>query len=166
MMILAENHALVPLTVYATENGTGAIKTDVVSGTVRVYSVDDGESEILEAQPLVQVSTGKWRYEWEPEALPIGEYTAEFILTDASAVTTHVSEDLTVKDIATGTALTAAASDISLIKQINAGRWKVDTVANHMVFYDTDGTTPILTVNLFDEDGAPTYRNVMERVPV
>ena len=55
-------------------------------------------------------------------------------------------------------------SDVSLIKKIEEGRWKI--VNNQMIFYDSDGVTPLRTFNLFDKEGAPTETEPFERNPV
>ena len=46
------------------------------------------------------------------------------------------------------------------------GRWKI--IDYQMIFYDTDGVTPLNTYDLFDDDGNPTNigDEVWERVPV
>ena len=50
--------------------------------------------------------------------------------------------------------------DINLAEQ---GRWKI--VGNQMIFYDSDGVTPLRTFDLKDENGQPTSTNPVERVP-
>lgn len=57
---------------------------------------------------------------------------------------------------------TAVNTDI--IKKVETGRWRI--VGTQMIFYNTDGTTPLLTFNLKDIAGLPTNENVFERVPV
>ena len=54
--------------------------------------------------------------------------------------------------------------DVSLIRKIEEGRWKI--VNNQMIFYDSDGVTPLKTFNLFDKEGAPTEVEPFERNPV
>ena len=55
-------------------------------------------------------------------------------------------------------------SDLSVVKQIENGRWKIDDTTKEMVFYDTVGN-PLVTFDLKDKDGNPTSTNVFERVP-
>ena len=55
-------------------------------------------------------------------------------------------------------------TDLAYIKQIEQGRWKI--LDNQMIFYDSDGVTPIRTFDLKDKSGIPTATNVYERVPV
>jgi hypothetical protein len=35
-----------------------------------------------------------------------------------------------------------------------------------MIMYKPDGSTPLVTFNLFDEQGNPTMANVFERMPI
>lgn len=55
-------------------------------------------------------------------------------------------------------------TDITLIKQVEQGRWKI--VSNQMIFYDDDNVTPLLTFDLKSKNGTPTMKNVFERTPV
>lgn len=55
---------------------------------------------------------------------------------------------------------------LSEIHQVETGRWKIDENTNTMVFYDTDGVTPLKTFNLKDVSGAASTVNVYERTPV
>lgn len=52
---------------------------------------------------------------------------------------------------------------ISIIKQIECGRWKI--INNQMIFYAEDGITPLTTFNLKDNTGSPSMTNVFERTP-
>jgi hypothetical protein len=54
---------------------------------------------------------------------------------------------------------------VSFLRQVKAGRWKVDTGTNKLTLYDSDNTTPIATFNLRDADGMPASTSVFERVP-
>jgi hypothetical protein len=171
-MILSDlNQNIVVLQVFAL-NPDGSEKVDVTSGTVRAYSVSGGsESVVLAIVPLVRVgSTNIWRYEWHPFGLPVGQYTAEFVLTDSRGIVTKVGEDVIVRDIATQTTvsdvqsrLILAQADLSTVLAVETGRWKIE--ANQMIFYETDGTTPLLTFDLFDDIGLPNMDRVFERKP-
>ena len=55
-------------------------------------------------------------------------------------------------------------TDISIIKQIECGRWKI--IDNQMIFYGEDETTPLLVFDLKDNLGSPSMTNVFERVKV
>jgi hypothetical protein len=90
------NQEIILLWVLA-KNYDGTPNANVVSGTVKVYSIDGGvESNILEPTSLSEISDGKWIYEWSPVALTIGQYLIEFSLIDDSGVVVSVLEDLIV----------------------------------------------------------------------
>jgi hypothetical protein len=50
--------------------------------------------------------------------------------------------------------------------QATAGRWKINSISNEMVFYKEDNVTEILRFKLFDEAGQPTTDAVFERLRV
>lgn len=170
-MLADLNQPLVPLQVFALKPG-GAEKLNVVSGTARVYEVSGGESDLLPATALVNIgSTNKWRYEWAPASLPVGEYTIEYVLVDDEGIETRVGEDLIVRDIARQTTLSDVQSrvilvqaDLELVRKIEAGNWEI--VNDQMIFYDSDGVTPLLTFNLLDDSGLPNMERVFKRVLV
>lgn len=49
--------------------------------------------------------------------------------------------------------------------QVLTGRWLLDENTNTMIFYDTDGTTPLFTFDMKDVNGNPAVQNVFERDP-
>jgi len=71
-----------------------------------------------------------------------------------------------VKIDALQASLTAAATDITLIRKVETGRWRIDDVTNTMIFYDNDNVTPLLTFALKDVSGLPSAVNIFERDPV
>jgi len=74
----------------------------------------------------------------------------------------NVTDDIVIAD-----AVTVVENFLDRIKKIftvETGKWKI--VSNQMIFYDTDGTTPLYTFNLKDGSGSPTSENPVEREPV
>ena len=57
-------------------------------------------------------------------------------------------------------------TDISFIKEIEGGRWKIDTVTKQMIFYNEAGTIEVTRFQLYDKDHIPSYTNVIERTKV
>ena len=53
--------------------------------------------------------------------------------------------------------------NIEFIRDIEGGRWKIDTSTNEMVFYKKDNATVIATFGLSGSSGDPTTSNVFER---
>jgi hypothetical protein len=137
---------------------TGEPKSDVDSGTVRVFQIVGGAvSEVLGSTPLVNVAGTLWSYEWEPVTLPAGQYFAEYTLTDSTA-TAHFMDQLDVHYL-------PSAADIRLLVQEAAGGMEL-TEAGQQIIYDEDGTTPLATANMFDASGTQTRVNPVRREPV
>lgn len=53
---------------------------------------------------------------------------------------------------------------IDTVRKVETNRWKI-SANNKMIIYDDDGTTPLITFNLKDLAGSPSYKKVFERVP-
>ena len=53
--------------------------------------------------------------------------------------------------------------DIDFIKQIEGGKWTIDTSTKQMIFYSPDNTTEIARFNLYDENGQPNYETIYTR---
>jgi hypothetical protein len=82
--------------------------------------------------------------------------------------------DATTSSVATAvgnvlTALATAQTDLTLIKKLQTNKWEIKVTgpdANRMIFYDDDDVTPILKVDLLDQNGLPTSTNPYARTPV
>ncbi|MFA5238283.1 MAG: hypothetical protein WC476_01070 [Phycisphaerae bacterium] len=61
--------------------------------------------------------------------------------------------------------LDSVASDLLIIKKIETGRWRINSVDNTMTFYDEDGETELFKFNLKDASGAASATEVFERIP-
>ena len=53
---------------------------------------------------------------------------------------------------------------IEFIRNIEGGRWKIDTSSNKMTFYKEDNSTAVATFDLKDSDGSASSTSVFERV--
>lgn len=164
MQLLLPNPSQIVLQAYALEPD-GTEKLNVDSGTVRVFHIAAGsEADDLAATALAQVGgTNKWRYVWLTPGLAAGEYVAEFILTDSGGKTTKFGDEIVIKDIAEQSTLVLVQADMTIVKKVETGRWKI--VGNQMIFYDDDEVTPLLTFDLKDAGGLPSMTDVFERVP-
>jgi hypothetical protein len=99
-------------------------------------------------------------------------------LTDNSVGATVVSDNLLQGDAVTADAVwTEAIADhesvsgsvaevFAFVRDIEGGRWKIDTATNQMIFYAPDNVTEIARFNLFDSDGVPASEDVYERTRV
>ena len=56
--------------------------------------------------------------------------------------------------------------DLSHLRKVGTGRWKIDTGLNRLRFYDENGTTILYEFDLKDAAGLPNSSRVYERVPV
>jgi len=59
---------------------------------------------------------------------------------------------------------TSAMADLSLIRDIEAGKWEI--INNQMVFYKQDNVTEVARFNLFDASGTPSETNLYSREKV
>ena len=55
-------------------------------------------------------------------------------------------------------------ANVSFIKAVEGGRWKIDTATNQMFFYADDNTTEVARFDLKDEAGNPTSEMPYERI--
>lgn len=64
------------------------------------------------------------------------------------------------------TTLTNIQIDVTLMEKLLTNRRKLDNVANTLTFFDDDGTTPILVLDVTDFAGTPSVDPQAEVVPV
>lgn len=55
---------------------------------------------------------------------------------------------------------------VTIIRNVELGRWKLDKTAKQWILYEDDGVTELKRFNLFDDAGNPSADAVYERVPV
>lgn len=77
----------------------------------------------------------------------------------------QVTEDLTgidtLIDAVKAKTDTISWADITFLKDIEGGRWKIES--NQMIFYKSDNETEVARFNLLDADGSPTMTDILER---
>jgi len=104
------------------------------------------------------------------DANTTGKYRATVGITAANGFELDkgytISISATVDSDTGGITYDFTVTDLTFIKDIEGGRWKIDTVLNQMIFYKSDNTTEVARFNLYDEDGNATYQNVFERTRV
>jgi hypothetical protein len=54
---------------------------------------------------------------------------------------------------------------VEKILKTKVNRLKIDKVANTLTYYDDDQITPLYVFDLFDVNGLPNWKNILERVP-
>jgi hypothetical protein len=130
------------------------------------YTVYDSEGTISQ----VRTTTGIF------ELIPgTGTYASEITFTDGfngiivwdvtmpgSGLKVYASEEYNGVTSAT-VALESVAEDISFIKDIEGGMWKIDRVTKQMIFYKSDNDTEVARFNLFDMNGSPSVDLIYKR---
>lgn len=106
--------------------------------------IDDTEAAVINAQTDTALS--------DYDAPTRSELTS-----DKNEIITQVNANETKID--------AIASNVTQIKKIEEGRWKIDTSLNQLIIYDDDDTTPLLTFDLKDANGSATSTSPYERTP-
>ena len=59
-----------------------------------------------------------------------------------------------------------ALNELALLRKLSKNKREIDTVNNQIVFYDDDGTTELLRINIYNAAGDPAYKNITKWVPV
>lgn len=86
---------------------------------------------------------------------------------DISSSVENIATDIT--EISSSLAIVSASvgeihCNVEFIKDIEGGRWRINTTTNQMIFYKNDNTTEVARFNLFDSGSNPTSECVFERV--
>jgi hypothetical protein len=162
------------LTVFFTES---SIPKTGLSPTVKIRDVSDN-SVVVNGGALTEVGDGWYKYDFTTfddtknytilfdggAALPNSE---RYAASGSTGLTqSNVASAVWDEDLSTHDTLGTAGSYLSIIKQIETGRWKIENSV--MILYSEDGTTPLYRFRLYDRDhnsvsaesGAPA-----ERVP-
>jgi len=140
--------------------GTGMGQTRLIknyAGATRIATVTPGwttqptAGSVYQIIPGGRVDVG----EWEGIEVPS--------LVDTIAQVSDAVWDETAGDhVAAGT----FGAMFEFLKQIEGGRWKIDTATNIMTFYEDDNTTVVAQFNLLGSDGLPASEDVYERTRV
>lgn len=130
-----------------TELGYGLYKFDYVAAEPVAYVIDGGASLPAESR-----------------------YVSGTLYPGGSTTVSNTSLAALNENIAQLDARVQMAVEfLSLLNKLEFGKWKIETTgpdANHMIFFDEDGTTPIAKFALKDALGNLTFRSVMEREPI
>ena len=126
----------------------------------------------LDGEEVTTDSASRIASRADVSALALESTVTQYENYKATGFSTHTPLDVRTELEGEGTKLTAIKDktdtlnwdDITKILQIEQGKWKIQN--NQMIFYDSDGVTPILTFNLKDKNGNSTETEVFERDPV
>jgi len=102
-----------------------------------------------------------------------------FTVTDNASGAVTLSDDarFTISELVDAVYDEAASGHVTVgtfgkyindLFQIGTGRWKIilDGSDYKWIFYEDDGSTPLYTFNLKDQDGNPSLNNVRDRDPI
>ncbi|MHA1737910.1 MAG: hypothetical protein ACTSWD_04935 [Candidatus Heimdallarchaeota archaeon] len=137
---------MVNITAFFTNKG---VPTTGLSATIDVWKLDG--TQVVTAQAMTEVAGGFYFYNFTT----YDEDLDYVIRADGSATLTGSDRYVYSSNETAG---------VGKILQIEKGSWSI--VGNQMIFYDTDGTTPLYTFDLKDKGGAATDNNVFKRVRV
>ncbi len=125
--------------------------------TIKIYRLSD-EAVVVNGASMSELGDGIYYYDFS--AYDVDEDYSVICdggggLTNRYSYSNASFEDLTTPIAALNTLATQS-------NKMLTGRWKI--VSNQMIFYDDDGTTPLLTFDLKDLSGVASMTNVFERV--
>lgn len=135
--------------------GTGAPLTGA-AGAMSFSTYTDETGAAITPPAIVEIGGGL--YKFTPTFPSIVHGIAYMINTGANP--TYLSGYIRPEDY--------FIDEIDLIRKLQTNKWAIITTggdANKMVFYDDDGTTPLLKVALVDAGGTPTSTNPFARTP-
>lgn len=140
-------------------SGTLTLK-DMSSGTVRV---DDFRGNLVIDSSCVGGNI------YINGNCSVSDNSGEFCNVSVTNIPKAVWAQSLPGDFGTGEAgkiVSDMSTNVELIKKVETGRWKIDTTTNTMIFYDENGTDPLLTFDLKDDGGLPSSEDIFERDPV
>ena len=126
----------------------GVPKTGL-SPTVDVWTIPG--SQVVIAQAMTEIAGGFYTYDFTT----YDEDEDYVIRADGTATLTGAERYVYSTNETAG---------VSKILQIEKGKWEIK--GNQMIFYDSDGATPIYTFNLQTKSGSPTEKDVYKRIGV
>lgn len=129
---------------FFTDSGTP--KTGL-SPTLDVWKADG--TQVVTAQAMTEIAGGFYKYDFTTY-----DEDEDYCIR-ADGTSTLSGSDRYVFS-------TNQTAGIGKILQIEKGNWEIK--GNQMIFYASDGTTPIYTFDLQTKRGVPTERNVFKRI--
>lgn len=135
------------ITTFFTENG--APKTGL-GVSITIYDISDG-SAVTTSAAMTEVAGGFYKY----------TLTAFDVDTNYAFVSDSGAGQAAGERYAFGTS--GINGDMKFVRDIEGGRWKIDTGTNQMTFYEADNSTTVATFDLKGESGTATSEDVYER---
>ena len=130
--------------------------------------------DILDSETLVGITAclinAKLKFADRTSPTDCDIYGGNLVALDANGVPMNAiqyADNVTVtmakSSSATLVSVEDMRTDLAYIKQMESGRWKI--LSNQMIFYASDGITPIRTFDLKGVGGQPAMEDIYERVP-
>lgn len=145
----------------------GDVTTELQSGLATAAALATVQSDTDNIQSRLPAALVSGRMDASVGAVAADAITAAAIADNAIDGGSVAASAVT--KIQAGLALSADLSTISgqidTLEAVAVGRWKVDTVANQLILYELDGTTPLATFDLLDDDEVASTTRIFERVP-
>tara|TARA_E500000331_G_scaffold231559_1_gene221763 strand:+ start:268 stop:717 length:450 start_codon:yes stop_codon:yes gene_type:complete len=135
----------------------GSSKSSLGSPGYRIYSTSGALSGSRVTSGVGEIISGAGIYS---ASIHIADNFTGHILWDTGESTpVYASEDIDN----TLHILSMLSSSIDFTRNHVAGRWKMDTESDVMIFYKEDNSTEIARYALTDQNGSPTTTSVHER---
>lgn len=136
---------------YTVLDAAGAVVTPRT--TVGVYQLTSGSGIYAAYISFPDAFRGQVLWDTGVSAFPTASYATEQY---------NVEENNPNTDNIWGT-VQAITGSIQLLRDMTAGRWKIDSSTNVMSFYKEDNVTLVAQFDLFDDLGNPSSDAVFER---
>ncbi len=120
-----------------------------LSATIDVWKLDG--TQVVTAQAMTEIAGGFYKYDFTAYDEDI-----DYVIRGDGSATLSGSDRYVFSSNET--------AGVGKILKIEKGSWKI--TGNQMIFYDTDGTTPLYTFDLKDKSEIATETNVYERQKV
>ena len=147
---------------YSKDENTYILAEFTSGDTVKIdiYRLSDNDQVVSDADASEISSTGTFKYLFN---IVVTEKT-EFLLIMSNGVTDKRGKIVlggypdNIEDL-----LGTMETDLTFVKEIEGGRWKIDTIEKQMIFYNEAGTVEVAKFQLYDETHNPSHTNVIER---
>jgi hypothetical protein len=145
------------------KNENTYVLAEFVSGdfvTIDIYRLND-DVKVVDGANMSEISsTGIFKYLFNIE---VTEKTEFLLMVNNGATSKNGQLVIGGYPDTIETLLGSIQTDLSFVKEIEGGRWKIDKTTNQMVFYKEDNTTVVATFALYDDEGASASSSVFER---
>ena len=126
------------------KSGAGAVTITMKGGEVVLESTVTGGTLLIQGTGTLRDTSGN--------IIQSGNFGGATIVNRTSGMTPDL-----------GLLLQQVSVDTAFIREIEGGRWKIDTVTNQMIFFKNDNITEVARFDLKDATGLPSTSSIFER---